>query len=152
MAGICMQVGGKREVDRCEGDGGVDRETEGKQKRKLWGSRRGWGIARRQRTEKQRKAEKTDVWWGKKEPVNTPELWNTQPIPLTLPGSSASSSAHTKDLFSMMNKSVLSHTRSGCSAYFHTYKHTNIKYNQLDLVTALYRYVSKKTVALSSTF
>ena len=32
---------GKREVDRCEGDGGADRETEGKQKRKLWGSRRG---------------------------------------------------------------------------------------------------------------
>lgn len=26
------------------------------------------------RTEKQREAEKTDVWWGKKEPVNTPEL------------------------------------------------------------------------------
>ena len=26
MGGICMQVGGKREVDRCEGDGGADRE------------------------------------------------------------------------------------------------------------------------------
>ena len=55
------------------GGGDRERETEGKQKRKLWGSSRGeepQGGKEQRSREKQRDR----CRWGKKEPVPTPEL------------------------------------------------------------------------------